>query len=220
MAGRFGVGDAVGDERHVVLAEAVVLVGGVETDHQPTAAAVDDVLGLAPVVVHRRHLIDAGDHRLLGVGPRARSGAVGGAVSEGEQEQAELIEPFLPEIGHVPSQAPIENLANPLRVLRPRVGSPMGERREEEPVAIEEADRVHDARVDLGASHGATSPLSPPVTAVRSRRRYRRANAPRLHPAPGRASIPAALRRRSRRRDPPAGRSSCRRTRRPERRTA
>ena len=120
-AGRQLADDAVGRHHDLRLAvDAAVGRRHEQLEHELAAAAVDDVLGLHHMPVHRRQLVLARDHDLFGVEhARAARQILGAAVAHGEQEQAEFVELALAVVGDVPAEARVEDAGRPVAISAP-----------------------------------------------------------------------------------------------------
>lgn len=102
----------------------------VQFDDQIPAAAVDDVLHLARMVVHRRELTFANVHDLLGIGfmPGASTRRT---VAQGKQRQPGLQKIVRAKTGEIPAQPQRQNLLHRLRIAgAPLAQSIVGPRRQ------------------------------------------------------------------------------------------
>ena len=137
------------------IGEGIVIGRIPELEFEPAAAAVDDVLHLVEMVVDGGDLAFADDHDLLGVGLAfTRVALFGGAIPDGEQEEAVAIEVSAAEIGDVPPELGVHDLPD-FRALRtPVIGRPGGERRQFEVHLVEEHHAFPHDGIDLGSFHG------------------------------------------------------------------
>lgn len=152
-----GLQHPIAGHRHVgVAVDAAILGRGEQFDDQVGAAAVDDVLGLDVVPVHRRELVLARDHDLLGIEHALALGQVAQrAVAGGEQEQAHLVEAALAVVGDVPAHAAVTDHRG--LVGADLLGRPIGEGRQDVAEAADEGVAFGKDLVDFRAFHGAAS---------------------------------------------------------------
>ena len=106
------VATAAAVDRKVVV-EAAVRGGVIELEREHAAAAVDDILGFHDMAVHRRELVLARDHDLLGITHAAAAPEILlRTVADGEQEEAHLVEAPLAVVGDVPAEASADDAAD------------------------------------------------------------------------------------------------------------
>ena len=147
--------DPVGFHLHFALPVDVALrVGHEELQHQLAAAAIDDVLRLEVVAVHRADLVAARDHDLLGIELAAPLGQVAHqAVAHREQEQAELAELAAAVVGDVPAETRLQDSACLAAALAKLLDAPIGEGRQQEAEGADEIVRLLHDPVDFGTFH-------------------------------------------------------------------
>ena len=104
--------------------------GIIELDDEVAAAAVDDVLHLRPVVVHRRDLIFAHDHDLFGLGLGVTLRLLLVAVARGDEQQTDLGKIALTEISDVPAEHIVADLIAFMSLRRPVLRRPECKRRQ------------------------------------------------------------------------------------------
>ena len=147
-----GIGAAVGMDGDVGdIVDLLVGQGVVHANQHIAAAPVDDVLHLVPVEVDRGSLPFADDHDLFAVGF-----AVACRIAVADREEGEPLfgEAPLAEVGHVPSQGVVADLAALVAAFFPllrRAGCPCGEH---ETVFVEKFERLAYGAVYFGSFHG------------------------------------------------------------------
>jgi len=81
---------AVHNDLHVLVGKPFIFIGLVQLDHQVSAAAVDDILGLKPMKVHGSDLIFLDDHQLFRIGLGIFLGLLLIAVAGSDEEKTHL----------------------------------------------------------------------------------------------------------------------------------
>ena len=132
-------------ERHVRSREILLLVRIVDLDEQVAAAAVDDVLHLAPMEVIGRDLPFLDDQQLLGVGLHVLHLVIEVAVAEREHEEPDLLVVARTEVRDVPAEHVVADLVVVVSLRRPVRRTPVRERRQLKLHVLDKRDRVtHD----------------------------------------------------------------------------
>ena len=146
--GRQNAHAAVGADRHRRVGKPFVFVAVIQLDHEIPATAVDDVLRLAEMKVHRAVLILFGNEDLFRVGFGAVRVAEF-AVADGEQEKADFAEVASAVVGNVPAQHTLANFVEFVSLLLPRLRRKVGKGWEVEAHLLDEAFVFPDKCVDL-----------------------------------------------------------------------
>src|SRR5262249_29142556 len=142
-----------------------------QLEHQRAAAAVDDVLRLDVVAVHRGHLVSPGDHDLLGIKLAAPLGEVADdAAPDPEKEQPQPVELSLAVIPDFPPEPGFQNGAGLALPLLELIDAPIGEGRQEVAERADEIVRLLHDLIDFGTLHSLL-PTGFPVSDARGRAR-------------------------------------------------
>ena len=147
-----GVMSAVHLNFDILVRKIVVFVGSVNLDHKVSAAAVDDVLLLIPVIVVGSDLIFLDDHDFFGIYLFV-VGIESVAVAKGKEEKTAAAEIARTEIGDVPTENISANFVILVIFFLPLLGGEICEGRKQELVLVEEGDGIFYDFVDFRTFH-------------------------------------------------------------------